>query len=403
MKKIIIIGSILIIILIVSTYKILSKGIDKELKEYISTNTIELNNINPSDDNIEGYSKLLGSVGNSRLVMLGEQDHGDAATFLAKTKIIKELHKKKSFNVIIFESDFHNLSISLDKEKQNNDYKKFIYPHWTECQEVSELLNFIDQNSSTIKVVGSDPRIFPNTKLDDIINKLEKELPKEIWNESKKALKEAEVILSDDVADDDTVNRLSEKIRQISEYLEESTLLYQQIINLEGNLRIKIDNSNNTRDTYIAKNIEWMMKYPLKDEKVIFWAANYHIVDNFESMIEMNQRKGSKDTINVGTLLRDNLNLESYILTFTSGRGTAGRLFGENYEVTKTLPKSIEWEFDKLNEEYLFVNFDENIRSKQNEKFFMKTFAGQYEYNDWTKMVDGIFYIGEMFPCSNKK
>ncbi len=41
------------------------------------------------------------------MVLLGEQHHGDGATFQAKTRLVKYLHEQKGFNVLVWESDVY--------------------------------------------------------------------------------------------------------------------------------------------------------------------------------------------------------------------------------------------------------------------------------------------------------
>eukprot|EP01136_Pigoraptor_vietnamica_P022309 Opistho-1_new@73276 len=46
------------------------------------------------------------AIGNRRIVVLGEQDHGDAASMQAKAKLVQYLHEQKGFNVLLWEGDF---------------------------------------------------------------------------------------------------------------------------------------------------------------------------------------------------------------------------------------------------------------------------------------------------------
>ncbi|MEJ7560886.1 MAG: hypothetical protein WKF66_21425 [Pedobacter sp.] len=62
------------------------------IKKYVQENTIQIKAIEPDSTDYSDLEAFGNSIGNSKIVMLGEQDHGDAATFLAKTRLIKYLH-----------------------------------------------------------------------------------------------------------------------------------------------------------------------------------------------------------------------------------------------------------------------------------------------------------------------
>ena len=92
----------------------------QKIKEYVLHNSIRISSISPDSTNYDDLSAIGNSIGNAQIVMLGEQDHGDASTFLAKTRLIKYLHEKKGFNVLAFESDFFGLNYGwndLNKSK----------------------------------------------------------------------------------------------------------------------------------------------------------------------------------------------------------------------------------------------------------------------------------------------
>ena len=110
---------ILILTLIISTF---SASGQNDIKKYVARNTNIIKTIQPDSlvfSDLEGVGR---AIGDSRIVMLGEQDHGDAPTFLAKTRLIKYLHEQKGFNVLAFEDDFYTFNQGwdvLNKQKQN--------------------------------------------------------------------------------------------------------------------------------------------------------------------------------------------------------------------------------------------------------------------------------------------
>ena len=86
----------------------------KLIKDYVIKNAATLKTISPDSANDEDLKAIGDAIGNAKIVMLGEQDHGDAPTFLAKTRLVKYLHEKKGFNVLAFESDFFALNYGWD-------------------------------------------------------------------------------------------------------------------------------------------------------------------------------------------------------------------------------------------------------------------------------------------------
>lgn len=85
---------ILLLILLALHCTIPAKA-QNDIKKYIQENTIPIKSIDPNSTDYSDLEAIRNAIGNSKIVMLGEQDHGDAAAFLAKTRLIKYRVKKK--------------------------------------------------------------------------------------------------------------------------------------------------------------------------------------------------------------------------------------------------------------------------------------------------------------------
>src|SRR6187401_250110 len=137
------------------------------LERYIKDSVVIIRSIDPVDTLFSDLDLLGKAVGDSRFVMLGEQDHGDSRTFLAKCRIIKYLHEKLGFDVLAFESDFYALnkvwdSISLNPSQIGSAIINNVFKVWTQCRQFKPVVQYLAdqyQGNNRLQLAGFDNQL----------------------------------------------------------------------------------------------------------------------------------------------------------------------------------------------------------------------------------------------------
>jgi len=411
------------ILLIAFCWTNFTKGQDN-IKKYVKENTISIKTIDPDSINFSDLETIGNSIGNSKIVMLGEQDHGDAPTFLAKTRLIKYLHEKKGFNVIAFESDFFGLNFGWDHiTKTPENVSKFIqqniFPIWTGCNTCNQLFNnYIPDSYTTsnpIAVTGFDNQMILSYSYKYLVSKLDSVLKSEDLPITKQENYRSQILpVIDSIRiwyfrpPKDTSfflragQYLAEIKKQAAQKLNKSDYWMVVIENLlQENLSYQTIQSDfrfarNARDYQMASNLKWLCKNKYPNEKIIVWAANYHVAKYVDST------NSTKTLTAMGSFFTsDSLLMSStYIIGFTSYDGEAGRLGFKNYSINKPRSNSFEnWISEKY--DYAFVDFKKynKIFPNKFESFFMKGLGHNNFKNEWSRIFDGVFYIKKMYPC----
>ena len=375
------------------------------LKSFVAENAIQIESIDPDNKDYSDLEPIRNSIGSARIVMLGEQDHGDAPTFLAKTRLIKFLHEKMGFNVLAFESDFFALN-------QTNfpDFKKNIYSVWSQCNAVQPLFEYLDYNKS-LATTGFDCRhtsFYSKgnfiAQFYEILNELEMD---ELSNDTLFAsiLKDLMMFEYKNSTQEKDKGKFLVQLETIQSSLTKNEIKNSEFWRQEiSNLKAFVQNAwankdlasinNDFRDKQMGDNILWLANEKYKNERIIVWAHNFHIAKN----LKFSYPDTTAVTITAGNEVYKVLGDEVYVLGFTSYSGTAGRNTNEvSYKVAKSQKGSIERNLAKHKYSYAFI--DMKLFSSENSKFIMKA---PYHFNnnsDWGNVYDGIFYIKLMFPC----
>jgi hypothetical protein len=405
-----------------------------DIESFVRQKTVPISSIDPDALNFDDLEQIGNAIGGARIVMMGEQDHGDAPAFAAKTRLINYLHNKKGFNVVAFESDFFSATYGFENISKTTSaflkyYKGNIIPFWTLCDACNSFFTkLVPESFATPNpyiIAGFDNQQYLNfsgAALSKTIDSVVKANNLNILNDSSlyNSIISAIGVLSNrficTTQKKDFYKKSADDLLLLKSQLDTTfkteniwTLLIDNLICFARQLILKDGNFTdfaNTRDLQMAKNLAWLCAVKYQNEKIIVWAANYHV-----SKYTGHFNKGSmnKDISMATTFVQnEQLNKQTYVLGFSSLDGDAGRIGTKTFAVDRPDKNGFEtWINDSI--DYGFINFKEfnQSNSTYNKEFEMKssvTDQGVHKSHpaQWNKMFDGVFFIRHMYPCKVK-
>ncbi|WP_196885166.1 erythromycin esterase family protein [Aureivirga sp. CE67] len=385
----------------------------QSLKDSIIKYTSEVRTISPDDEEFSDLEPIGEVLKNKRIVFLGEQGHKDGAAFEAKTRLIKYLHSKHNFDVLVFESDFYNLNLGWDENKSIEQLKKSIYTFWTTCSNADELFEYLEEQRQTknpLILSGYDvrhKRVLTKKYIDDLksllndlnftkdenykefISSILITLQKEYNTKLKKKKRSFCLTYIDSIA-----NSLAESS------IENKFFWQQEIKNLRAFLLNAWYFFNNNeysgeRDRQMADNLSWLLEKKYPNKKIIVWTHNGH----FERGGYNPNKKAFKYIKVAGQYIHEKYKEQVYTVGFISYDGISqgdGDL--KNYKIPSPKKKSLENLINTKNINYGFIDF-QKLAPFHETKIYLKGVSHLNENKKWFKRYDGVFYIKNMYPC----
>jgi len=281
------------------------KDVDRiiELTPEVKLSVIKQIQENKNDLDISSEDKLqksltpmIESLGDKKIVAIGEDTHGTSEYYKLREAITKRLVTEKGFNVVVLENpydDIESLTEDIKKEEISNLMRKHLFSIY-QTEEMKSFLDWYKTDSISSKVAfkGTDDSYW-------VLHELLKNKLSEVQDDEIKELVEK---LND--AATLSVRKYNRKYKKswkkASDENELGKLTYQLAIDLEEALKAKgllnneikeyLFNIKNTyinfvlmankepiksRDEVMAERIAYLAQDP--DSKLVVWAHNAHI------------------------------------------------------------------------------------------------------------------------------
>lgn len=379
--------------------------------EYIKKNGVNVDKAS--------FASFKTAFGNARIVGLGEQSHGDGATYDFKVEMIKYMHEEMGFNIIAFESGFYdcskaNLLIKESKSANNNFLLNSIFPIWqtTEIRKLSDYIISTRNTPNPLILTGFDCQFSGEISKKFLAGDLEQLLitlnadgliESSEWSMFKKGL-ESLIKYSNFFAKIKTeerlnINKVASSIRSLLAEKKNLTLhnkvdfqYWDKVLDNIMYENLRKDSSENFRDSIMADNLLWLSTNQFKDQKIMLWAASSHLAYNPKSINATN----FENYIPMGDYLKKKLKNDYYFMGITAYEGKRGHGVLSS-KVNKPSDDSIEELLYQSGSEKLFLNFrkaNDNLwlNNKINSKPFGFVEMPMYIGN----IMDGIMYFKSM-------
>lgn len=236
------------------------------------------------------------AIGDSRIVILGEQDHGDATSMQAKARLVQYLCEQKGFSVLLWEGDF--FAFQQLKRDTGEDWVKearsITEPFWAKSAATESLWQFASNKAATSKPLRMDgfamgfasaySKLHAAAALEKLLasrSVSQDSLPDQSWF----VAVFASLLSGQQVNYTETektqfyrlCDRLSEELNRNGS--SPATIEQQLVNNIKATAIYRWTRAYRSRQ--MALNADWLLKHRYAKEKVIIWTANFHAIRDY--------------------------------------------------------------------------------------------------------------------------
>jgi len=398
------------------------------------------------DEDFSDLEPLQNILGKARVVMLGEQTHGDGSTFKAKIRLIKFLHERLGYDVLAFEGSLYGIGKAWQQiihgEDPTRAVEGSIYEQWSSTAEFNPLIRYISDKAKSehsLEIAGFDCRLYGTLSKDLLLPDLENMLRdyhvrNYVDGPDSTFLINMRYLISYYFTDHDSLfsdsNRVSLFSNQLGRVVE--TLTARNVQRQDSQLSFLIQNLKSirhvvdairerkptqkpvdaefeVRDEQMGENLLWLAQSYYPEKKIIVWAATMHCI-RYPPLIDTRSPGFSYEGSRVmGDLLRQALRDEVYVVGFTAYEGDCGSPTWRSprIKIIRNQDDALEIE-EMLNYagfDYAFLDLrnlpEDGSWLKQSQ--LCRPLGNSTMAAPWNKVLDGLFFIRQMKPATKRE
>ncbi|WP_188935880.1 erythromycin esterase family protein [Puia dinghuensis] len=417
--------------------------------------TSSVRSIAPDDSDYSDLNGLRAAIGGARIVLLGEQTHGEGSTFGAKIRLIKFLHEKMGFDVLAFESGFYDCARIWENVEQGGALSQEVigslfYMYATSVQ-MQPLFDYVQSewhggqsgadggqpglhgqpgaNGRQGGLHGAQPLVLTGfesqhtgvkakTQLfDDFERFMRKQQPAALDEEwdlfrrvsiatfASRDYRPSLVERSRFFAKLTALQRLLNEDGKVTDSLTSSMGFWYQVLNsIESQTtrywQMVTGNEVSVRDLQMAKNLIWLAEKAYPGKKIIVWAHNGHVAKGMSSLVTGSQPppKGEDAFVPMGATIHHYFGSRAYCIGFSGSEGSYMNYVNDQIVNVAARPAgSIEGTLAGAGYTYAFVDYRRAtgpLRQLQ-----QATLADYGEARGiWPEVFDGLFFIAKVSP-----
>jgi erythromycin esterase len=406
--------------------------------DYIRENAVRVRTLNFADEDFSDLQPLKQMIGDARIVSLGEATHGDGATFQAKARLVRFLHKEMGFDVLAWESGFWDVrkawSFVQAGEPVVPSLQRGIFGVWTRSAEMAPLLEYLaaaSRTSSPIHVVGIDMQFSSAQGADRAGLHLAPDLRALLEQHGSTAAADPRFAVFaaglPHMNDDSWLYQKPPAAEQQA-FLASAAFLRDELIRLGGGsgggelaywvqvMESVAENArglwawtdqgsfaernvySNLRDRQMGRNLDWYASRAFPGRKIIVWAATSHVVRNRGPL--------SKVSVEAWMSLGDHAHASfgsgMYVIGFTSYDGVFGNAGRERFTIAPAPAQSLEALFVEAGVDLGIVDLRNPSQAGAwlRGNFSSRAVGHQSVDFTWHQALDALMFIRTMTPST---
>ncbi len=404
---------------------------------WLREHAVVVRSADPDDVDFSDLEPLKRAIGDARVVLLGEETHGDGTTFSMKARLVKFLHEALGFDVLALEASLYScagMDAALRGDLPLEGALRVGIPSsfWIDSRQMRPVFRYVRSTYATgrsLEVAGFDS-FLPKDESGSFARRLVAFLGSRAVADSTPDLER----LLETIADRRQYFKLSpserSRVRQlvaqlpilietnqrdletrhgaraVAFWMQVTRLLPFQLTRLDEIQEIeagrKTPPSNDwRRDKVMGDTLVWLAKAYYPDRKIVVWAANTHIMRR-PNEIESGTRFPAG--VSMGDVLFQTLGEKTYAIGFTAFQGRAGlamRGAALPHDIGTAPRRSFETYLHRTGHDLLFVDL-RGARDASSDWLREPRQARPIAYaslrSNWTRHFDALFFTDTMVP-----